>query len=154
MICFKRSREEVRDLGLSRRVATTRSSSGSGCCCCFASRPRADLRSFTVMICSVPVGQTEIKVAGITDTGDQLFLLTLRLVALVGEDFLFLFALTVPLCGRTQLSQELYHVVLELGCCREGKREPEHFSCISSYNCGRRTGDGLCKKVHCKRHIS
>ena len=47
------------------------------------------------MICSVPVGQTEIKVAGNTDTGDQLFLLTLRLVALVGEDFLFLFALTV-----------------------------------------------------------
>merc|ERR1719333_2025579 len=94
MICFKRSREEVGDLGLSRRVATTRRSSGS---CCCASRPRADLRSFTVMICSVPVGQTEIKVAGITDTGDQLFLLTLRLVALVGEDFLFLFALTVLL---------------------------------------------------------
>lgn len=49
------------------------------------------------MICSVPVGQTEVEVTRITDTGDQLLLLTLGLVALVSEHLLLLLALAVLL---------------------------------------------------------
>jgi len=43
------------------------------------------------------MGQTKVEVTRITDTGDQLFLLTLRLVALVSENLLLLLALTVLL---------------------------------------------------------
>jgi len=45
----------------------------------------------------VSVGQTEVEVTRITDTGDQLLLLTLGLVALVGEHLLLLLALAVLL---------------------------------------------------------
>ena len=49
------------------------------------------------MICRVSVGQTEVQFAGLTDTRHQLLLLTLGLVALVGEDLLLGADLTVVL---------------------------------------------------------
>ena len=49
------------------------------------------------MICRVSVGQTEVQFAGLTDTRHQLLLLTLGLVALVGEDLLLSADLTVVL---------------------------------------------------------
>lgn len=55
------------------------------------------MRSGTVVVSWVSVGQTEVQFAGLTDTRHQLFLLTLRLVAPVGEDLLLGPDLTVVL---------------------------------------------------------
>jgi len=49
------------------------------------------------MICCVSVGQAEVEVTAITDAGNQLLLLALGLVALVGEHLLLLLTLAVLL---------------------------------------------------------
>jgi len=83
------TREEVCNLGLSSRLV---SSCSSRSCC-----PGGDLRSGTVVVSRVSVGQTEVQLAGLTDTRHQLLLLTLGLVAPVGEDLLLGPDLTVVL---------------------------------------------------------
>ena len=55
------------------------------------------MRSGTVVVSRVSVGQTEVQFAGLTDTRHQLLLLTLGLVAPVGEDLLLGPDLTVVL---------------------------------------------------------
>lgn len=49
------------------------------------------------MVCCVSVGQAEVEVTSVTDAGNQLLLLALGLVALVGEHLLLLLVLAVLL---------------------------------------------------------
>ena len=55
------------------------------------------MRPSTVVVSRMSVSQAEVQLAGLTDTRHQLLLLTLGLVALVGEDLLLSADLTVVL---------------------------------------------------------
>ena len=129
------------------------------------------MRSGTVVVSRVSVGQTEVQFAGLTDTRHQLLLLTLGLVAPVGEDFLLGPDLTVVLdvfgdgqvrdCSsghRDGLTAERtdgnLHRVCSVLTGGNGHCVPGYFSCRSCYNCDGRTGGDPCKIFDCRRHTS